>query len=100
MECHCLPAHELPHTTPLYSAFLTDFAKVRRFFGHAPNLEGARSAAAEVNQEWAAHRAVGLQARETIVEVLREQNRALGGGDDVARNIERLAAGAVAVVTG
>lgn len=98
MECHCLPAHELPHTTPLYSAFLTDFARVQRFFGHAPNLDGARAAAAEVKR--AGRGAVALQARETIVEVLREQNRALGGGDDVARSIERLAAGAVAVVTG
>ncbi|MGH9791707.1 MAG: bacillithiol biosynthesis protein BshC, partial [Candidatus Acidiferrales bacterium] len=116
MECHCLPAYELPHTTPLYAAFLTDFAKVQRFFGHAPNLDGARAAAAEVKLESAARGAaalpasgtvalqargaVGLQARETIVEVLREQNRELGGGEDVTRNIERLAGGAVAVVTG
>ncbi len=98
MECHCLPAHELPHTTPLYSAFLTDFAKVQQFFGHAPSLDGVRAAAAELKR--VGHEPVALQARESIVEVLREQNRGLGGGDDVARNVERLAAGALAVVTG
>lgn len=92
MECHCLPAHELPHTTPLYSAFLTEFSKVQSYFAHAPDANGARAAAAEVR--------LTLEARAAIVEVLREQNRALGGGDDVARNVERLAGGAVAVVTG
>lgn len=92
MECHCLPAHELPHTTPLYSAFLTEFPTAQRYFGHAPNFVGARAAAGEVR--------LAPEARAGIAGLLREQNRALGGGDDVARNIERLAAGAVAVVTG
>ncbi len=92
MECHCLPAHELPHTTELYAAFLTDFARVRRFFAHPADFEGARAAAAEVS--------LVPEARRGICELLSEQNRAFGGGSEVARNIDRLAAGAAAVVTG
>lgn len=92
MECHCLPAHELPHTTELYSAFLQDFSRVKKFYAHAPDLQGARKCAAEVR--------LAAEVRQGVCEVLRGQNAAFGAGPDVERNLDRLAAGAVAVVTG
>ena len=92
MECHCLAAHELPHTTELYSAFLQDFSRVKKFYAHAPDWQGARQAAAEVR--------LAAEVRKGVCEVLREQNAARGAGPDVTRNIDLLAAGAVAVVTG
>lgn len=92
MECHCLPAHELPHTSKLYSAFLTDFARLRRFYAHTPDEKGAKAAAKGAK--------VPAEVRSQMAEMLREQNRAFGAGADVQRNIDRLAAGAVAVVTG
>jgi bacillithiol biosynthesis cysteine-adding enzyme BshC len=92
MECHCLAAHELPHTSKLYAAFLTEFERVGRFYAHSPDLAGARAAAKEVKLE--------PEVRRGMCEVLREQTAAFGGGSDVERNVERLAAGAVAVVTG
>lgn len=92
MECHCLPAHELPHTTELYSAFLQDFSRVKKFYAHLPDLKGARQAAAEVR--------LPAEVRQGVCEVLREQNATFGAGPDVTRNIDLLEAGAVAVVTG
>ena len=92
MECHCLAAHELPHTSKLYSAFLTDYARVQRFYAHTPDLRGAKAAAKNAQ--------VPAEIRSQIAGMLREQNRAFGAGDDVQRNIDKLAAGAAAVVTG
>lgn len=92
MECHCLAAHQLPHTSKLYAAFLTDFDRVQRFYAHSPDLQGARAAAKEAT--------LGPEMRREMCEILREQCAVFGGGSDVERNIGRLAAGAVAVVTG
>jgi bacillithiol biosynthesis cysteine-adding enzyme BshC len=92
MECHCLAAHELPHTSKLYAAFLTKFERVERFYAHSPDLEGARAAARDVKLD--------SEVRRGVCEILREQDAAFGSGSDVERNVERLAAGAVAVVTG
>jgi len=92
MECHCLAAHELPHTSKLYSAFLTDYARVQRFYAHSPDQRGVKTAAKSAQ--------VPAEIRSQIAGMLREQNRGFGAGADVQRNIDKLAAGAVAVVTG
>jgi len=92
MECHCLAAHELPHTTELYAAFLGDFPRTKKFYAHSPDVSGARAAAAEVR--------LAPRIRQGVCDGLREQNAAFGARPDVARNIDRLAGGAVAVVTG
>jgi bacillithiol synthase len=92
MECDCLRLSELPHTTKLFAAFLEDFPRVKSFYGQAPNEAGVLAAAREVPQNAA--------ARRSVAEILREQNRQFGAGPETERNIERLAAGAVAVVTG
>jgi bacillithiol synthase len=92
MESHCLPAASLPHTTRLFSAYLEDFAKVRSFYTHTPDLKGAQHAASEVR--WVP------EVRAEVLHVLREQNEAFGPGQATLQNLERLGAGAVAVVTG
>ncbi len=92
MECSWISPAELPGNTRLYSAFLSDFSKVSNFYGHPPNAGGIDEAAREIRLEDSARRAV--------VDVLRNQNRALGGDDATARNLDRLRDGAVAVVTG
>jgi bacillithiol biosynthesis cysteine-adding enzyme BshC len=92
MECSWISPGELPGNTRLYSAFLSDFSKVSNFYGHPPNACGIDEAAREIRLEDSARRAV--------VDVLRNQNRALGGDDATARNLDRLRDGAVAVVTG
>lgn len=92
MECHCLPLSDLPHTTKLFSTFLNDFSKVAKFFAHPPTEAGIAAAAREVHLEPA--------VRRTVVDVLAEQARRFGSDSSVARSLDRLGAGAVAVVTG
>jgi len=92
MEPHCIPAAQLPQTTRLYRAFLEDFPSVAEFYAHPPTLEGARHAAAQIRYEPA--------MRAAVVARLRAQNAAFGGGAALERNLDRLAGGAVAVVTG
>lgn len=92
MESHCLRLASLPHTTKLFAAYLEDFSRVEKFYAHTPDEAGVVEAA----------RAVELSAtsRRATVEVLREQNRGFGADAATERSLERLAKGAVAVVTG
>jgi bacillithiol synthase len=92
MECHCISPAELPGTTRLYSAFLSDFSSVSQFYRHPPNQNGIEQAAREIRIE--------DSIRAAVVEVLRQQNRVLGAGEAADRNLDRLSDGAVAVVTG
>jgi len=92
MESHCLRLAELPRTTKLFSAFLDDFPRVAQFYRHEPNLEGVIASAKEVKFD--------PQVRSEVVAILRVQNRTLGSGSATDANLDRLANGAVAVVTG
>src|ERR1700757_3427051 len=96
MEPHCLPFREVPHTTKLFAAFTEEFKRVQRYFGHPPTESGILAAAKEVRLD--------PETRRTVVEVLREQNARLAPGSqlppETAKNLDRLAAGAVAIVTG
>jgi len=96
MESHCISFREIPHTTKLLSAFLEDFQNVAAYYAHPPTAQGIASAAGEVRLDPA--------ARQSVVEILREQNRRLAPGQElspeVSRNLDRLAAGAHAIVTG
>ncbi|HEV2221698.1 MAG TPA: bacillithiol biosynthesis cysteine-adding enzyme BshC [Candidatus Acidoferrales bacterium] len=92
MECHCLRFHEIPQTTKLFSSFIDDFPGVKEFYAHTPDEAGVRAAAQKIRLDAA--------VRKSIVEILREQNRALGSDGATEKNIDRLANGAAAVVTG
>lgn len=92
MECHCIRSSALPHTTKLFASFLDDFPLVAKFYSHPPSLEGIRSAAREVNYS--------AEMRRSVAEILREQNQRFGLDGAAERNLQRFAAGAVAVVTG
>ncbi len=92
MEFQSIAAAGLPHTTPLYRAFLEDFRSVSEFYSHPPvwmGLYRQRKKCATLQE-----------TRARVVDRLRAQNEAFGSGPAVARNLDRLAAGAVAVVTG
>lgn len=96
MESHCLSFREIPHTAKLYSAFLEDFSRVSAYYVHPPTAAGIGAAAREVRLD--------AEVRAAVVGILREQNRRFGPGGGLdrqtARNLDRLAAGAVAIVTG
>jgi bacillithiol biosynthesis cysteine-adding enzyme BshC len=92
MECSWISPAELPETTRLYSTFLSDFSRVSDFYAHPPNSKGMDEAAREIRLE--------DSVRRSVVDVLRIQNRTLGGNDPTNRSLDRLRDGAVAVVTG
>jgi bacillithiol synthase len=96
MEPHCLPFREIPHTTKLFAAFTEDFKRVERYFAHPPTEAGILAAAREVRLD--------PEIRRQVVEVLREQNARFAPGaalpSETAKNLDRLASGAVAIVTG
>ncbi len=96
MESHCISFREIPHTTKLFSSFLEDFSRVSSYYAHPPTAAGIDAAAREV------HLDPGM--RRAVVGILREQNRRFAAGGEMdsatSRNLDRLAAGAVAIVTG
>jgi len=96
MESHCLSFREIPHTTKLFSTYLEDFNQVSPYYAHPPTASGVDASSREVRLDSGVRRAV--------VEILREQNRAFGPSGEIdpatSRNLDRLASGAVAIVTG
>jgi bacillithiol biosynthesis cysteine-adding enzyme BshC len=96
MESRCISFREVRHTTKLFSLFLEEFDLVAPYYAHPPTEEGLAASAREVQLD--------PSARHDVVEVLREQNLrfAPDGSLDVetTRNLDRLAAGAMAIVTG
>jgi len=92
MECHCIPLRELPRTSRLFADYTDNFARVSGFYAHAPTLQGIRAAARGVN--------LPADVRRQVVAILREQNRRWGADPAVMENLDRLAAGALAVVSG
>src|SRR5246127_2585701 len=92
MECHCIRAVELPHTTRLYSSYVQDFPSVSRFYAHSPTFESILRVASSVSPE--------PGSRRNIAEILRNQNREFGCDASVEAALQRFASGAAAVVTG
>jgi bacillithiol biosynthesis cysteine-adding enzyme BshC len=92
MGCHTIPASRLPHQTKLLLHYLEKFENVAEFYAHEPSLAAVTRAAQDL--KFPKERGTAAAA------ILREQNAGWGAGPDVERNLERLASGAVAVVSG
>ncbi len=93
MHCECLPSEAIPHTTRLFADFLTDLAKVQRFYRRMPAF-----------RDWVKDEA-GLihydsERRQRVADILERQNRTWGAGQKARENLERFRQGAAAVVTG
>jgi bacillithiol biosynthesis cysteine-adding enzyme BshC len=96
MQSHCIPYREIPHTAKLFNTYLEDFSRVSAFYAHPPTTSGIDAAAREVTLD--------PGVRKAVIEILREQNTRFSPQGELdaatARNLDRLASGAVAVVTG
>ena len=93
MRSECLPFTQIPHATPLFTDFLSYQPKVHPFYPRSAFLaEWLKSEAAAVHYD------VQRQAR--VATILARQNHGWGNSAAVTKNIERLRAGALAVVTG
>ena len=92
----CIPFSEIPQTTRLFSTFLSHPERLSHYYSHPPTLDGVAAAAREVK--------LTPEARRLLVDILRDQNARFSPGvaldAAVARNLDRLANGAAAIVTG
>lgn len=93
VRAHCLPFAEIPHTTRLFADFLAYAPAVRQFYPRPPHFcEWVKEESSKLNYDPA--------RRARVSEILARQNREWGASDKTLKNIERLRAGAAAVVTG
>jgi bacillithiol biosynthesis cysteine-adding enzyme BshC len=92
MGCISIPFQRLPHQPKLFLRFLNDFSSVSQFYPHPPSLEAIQQSAKSLDYP--------DSRRKEVATVLRETNASLGTGDATAKNIDRLANGAVAVLSG
>ena len=88
----CISFNAIPHTTRLFSNFLSYSPEIRRFYPTQPDAAHIAAFAKSVPRDPA------RQAR--VADVLEKQNRAWGASEATLRNIQRLRDGAFSVVTG
>lgn len=92
MDCRVLAFRELPHQPKLFLEYLDHFEKVKSFYAHPATLQAVTRAARKMDYP--------SERRAEVARILQEQNAALGAGAETTSNLERLEAGAIAVVTG
>ena len=92
MECRSLAFGQLPHQPLLFLAYLEKFEKVKAFYATPPTMQAVTKATHKL--EYPGER------RAEVATILGEQNAKLGGSAETHANLERLAKGAVAVVSG
>jgi len=88
----CIPFSSIPHTTKLFSDFLSYAPEVRKFFPNPPDASQVAERSATVPH--------GTEINVKVADVLEKQNRAWGASEKTLDNIRRLRGGAFAVVTG
>lgn len=92
MDCSALPFRQIPHQPKLFLRFLDDFSSVSAFYGHAPTMAAVKRSGRSLKYP--------AERRTEVSAALRAQNEALGAGSTTLENIDRLAKGALAVVSG
>jgi bacillithiol biosynthesis cysteine-adding enzyme BshC len=92
MDFRDLAAHETPHASKLIRDYLTHFSRLEPFYEHEPDFKKAAKLARSL--EFPEDR------RRQVADVLRAQNLLFGCSAETEKNIDRLAEGAVAVVSG
>jgi bacillithiol biosynthesis cysteine-adding enzyme BshC len=88
----CIPFSAIPHTTRLFSDFLSYSSDIRKFFPNPPDPARVASRAAVVPH--------GTKIHGQVADVLQKRNRFWGASEKTLENIRRLRDGAHAVVTG
>src|SRR5690348_13985755 len=91
VQSECLPFSSIPHTSRLFQDFLHHFERVQAFYSRPP-FESSWWNEERQRIEYPAER------REAVAAILERQNREFGAGAKTLANIERLRAGAPAVV--
>jgi bacillithiol synthase len=93
LKSQCLPFKQIPHTTKLFTDFLSYSPQAQPFYPRSPRFtEWFQDEASRVNYDSA--------RREQVAGILERQNKALNASPKALENIVRLREGAAAVVTG
>jgi bacillithiol synthase len=92
MDCRALLPHQLPHVPKLPRDFAENFPKVESFYAHAPTLKSIASVAKKLQ--------FPAERRAQVAGILRAQNQLYNTSPETQKNLDRLAEGAVAVVSG
>ncbi|HLZ42444.1 MAG TPA: bacillithiol biosynthesis cysteine-adding enzyme BshC [Candidatus Sulfotelmatobacter sp.] len=93
MKAHCLPFSQIPHTTRLFTDFLSYSPNVQPFYPRSPVFgEWMKEEAAKISYDAA--------RRERVTAILERQNKSWNASAKTLANLERLRKGAAAVVTG
>src|SRR5882724_526777 len=93
VKAQCLPFNQIPHSTRLFTDFLSYSPQVQPFYPHTANF-----------REWMKDEAAALRydpaRRECVTAILERQNKSWDGSPRTMANLDRLRKGAAAVVTG
>ncbi|MFY9950304.1 MAG: bacillithiol biosynthesis cysteine-adding enzyme BshC [Candidatus Sulfotelmatobacter sp.] len=93
MKSQCLPFAQIPHTTRVFTDFLSYSPAVRQFYPHSPHFnEWFKAQASNIKYEPA--------RRERVSAILERQNKSWDASPKTLSNIKRFRAGAAAIVTG
>lgn len=93
MKSECLPFHNIPHSTRLFTDFLSYSGRTKDFYPRSPYIS-----------EWAADEAklisYPVERRATVADILERQNRTFGSSTKTFENLQKFRSGASVVVTG
>lgn len=92
MDCRALAFRQLPHQPKLFLAYLEKFESVKAFYTHPPTMQAVTQASRALDYP--------AERRTKVAAILGKLNAELGAGTQTKANLERLANGAVAVVSG
>jgi len=92
MDCRALAFRQLSHQPKLFLAYLEKFEKVKAFYTHPPTMQAVTKAGRKFDYP--------EERRTEVARILGKQNVDLGASAETKANLERLAKGAVAVVSG
>ena len=92
MDCRALSARQLPHQPKLFLEYVEHFEELKSFYPHPPTMEAVARVARKIDYP--------KERRAEIASILGRQNATLRSGAETNANLERLAKGAVAVVSG
>jgi bacillithiol synthase len=92
MDCRALLPHQLPHTSKLFRDYVENFGRLSSFFEHTPDLKSVTRYSKSLK--------FPADRRKQVADILRAQNVLFCSGPETFKNLDRLAGGARAVVSG
>jgi bacillithiol biosynthesis cysteine-adding enzyme BshC len=93
VKAHCLPFSQIPHTTRLFTDFLSYSPNVQQFYPRSPYFT-------QWMKEESSRISYDNSRRQSVASILERQNRSYEASPKTLANLERLRKGAFTVVTG